>query len=254
MLSEQFGCPNCSAVCQSVYEGDSMEENQATRYDIGKVYSVKVDELIPNPEQPRKYFDENEIKALAADINVNGLLQNIVFTKNKGKLFIVSGERRVRAHKLLGKDVIEAKYVEGDLLTLALMENILRSNLTAIEFSESVSVLQKQKGCSNDRIAELIGKKKSTISEILKVAALPENIRDDARTKPYMTREILLKIARKKDESAQQALYNRLRGRFDKKQATASDNPSQKNLISRKLRIKLSALKLARAMIWQICL
>jgi len=238
MLAEQFGQPNCSAVCQSGYEGDSMEKNQATRYDIGKVYSVNVDELSPNPEQPRKYFDEDEIKALAADIKVNGLLQHIVFTKNKGKLFIISGERRVRAHKLLGKEMIEAKYVEGDLLTLALMENILRSDLTAIEFSESIATLKEQKSFSNDGIAELIGKKKSTISEILKVAALPENIRNDARTKPYMTRELLLKIARKKDEPVQQELYNKLRDRFDKKQVAASGHPSQKKSNSQKIKDK----------------
>lgn len=124
-------------------------------------YTNKCIELQPNPEQPRKYFDEDEIKALAADIEANGLLQNITFTCHEGKLIIISGERRVRAHKLLGKETIEGKYVEGDLLTLALMENILRSDLTAIEFAESVAALQRQKGCSNDDIAVIIGKKKA---------------------------------------------------------------------------------------------
>ena len=180
------------------------------KYEVGKVYSINVSELKPNPKQPRKYFDEDEIKALAADIEKNGLLQNITFTCHDGKLIIISGERRVRAHKHLGKESVEGKYIEGDLLTLALMENILRSDLTAIEFAESVAALQKQKNCSNDDIARIIGKKKSTTSEILKIASLPEAIRDDARTKPYVTRECLLKVARRKDADVQKKTYDKL--------------------------------------------
>ncbi|MBB5142297.1 ParB/RepB/Spo0J family partition protein [Desulfovibrio intestinalis] len=187
-----------------------MSEPLNRKYEIGKVYPININELQPTPEQPRKYFDEGEIKALAADIEANGLLQNITFTCHEDKLIIISGERRVRAHNQLGKEVIEGKYVEGDLLTLALMENILRSDLTAIEFAESVAALQKQKNCSNDDIARIIGKKKSTTSEILKIASLPEKIRNDARTKPYMTRERLLKVARRKDADIQKKTYNKL--------------------------------------------
>ena len=192
-----------------------MSENQRHDYEINKMYTINVSNLNPNPEQPRKYFDEDEIKALAADIKANGLLQNITFTWDKGKLIIISGERRVRAHKQLGKETIEAKYVEGDLLTLALMENILRADLTAIEFAESVAALQKQKNCSNDEIAEMIGKKKSTTSEILKIASLPAEIRNDARTKPYMTRERLLKVARRKDADTQRKVYSKLRNMLE---------------------------------------
>ena len=194
-----------------------MSESQDREYEIGKIYSIDINNLMPNPEQPRKYFDEDEIKALAADIEVNGLLQNITFTCHEGKLIIISGERRVRAHKQLGKGTIEAKYVKGDLLTLALMENILRSDLTAIEFAESVAALQKQKSCSNSVIAGIIGKKESTTSEILKIASLPEDIRNDARTKPYMTRERLLKVARRKDVDAQRKVYSKLRNMLENK-------------------------------------
>ena len=197
-----------------------MSESQDREYEIGKIYSIDINKLMPNPEQPRKYFDEDEIKALAADIKENGLLQNITFTCHEGKLIIISGERRVRAHKQLGKGTIETKYVKGDLLTLALMENILRSDLTAIEFAESVAALQKQKNCSNDEIAEMIGKKKSTTSEILKIASLPEEIRNDARTKPLMTRERLLKVARRRDADVQKKMYNKLCHMLEKPENT----------------------------------
>jgi len=211
-----------------------MSEPLNSKYEIGKIYSINVTELKPNPEQPRKYFDEDEIKALAADIEANGLLQNITFTCHENKLIIISGERRVRAHKQLGKEVIEGKYVEGDLLTLALMENILRSDLTAIEFAESVAALQKQKSCSNDEIAKLIGKKKSTTSEILKIASLPEGIRNDARTKPYMTRERLLKVARRKDAEGQRKVYGNLCLTLEK-QAKDSQKSSEKSQNNKKV-------------------
>ena len=161
-------------------------------------------------------------------------MQNITFTCHENKLIIISGERRVRAHKQLGKEAIEGKYVEGDLLTLALMENILRSDLTAIEFAESVAALQKQKSCSNDEIAKLIGKKKSTTSEILKIASLPEGIRNDARTKPHMTRERLLKVARRKDAEAQQKAYGKLCATTEK-QAMEPQKSSEKSQGNKKV-------------------
>lgn len=136
----------------------------------------------------------------------------------------------MRAHKQLKKETIEGKYIEGDLLTLALMENILRSDLTAIEFAESVAALQKQKNCSNDEIAEMIGKKKSTTSEILKIASLPEEIRNDARTKPQMTRERLLKVARRRDADVQKKMYNKLCHMLEKPENTprkSSEKPHE---------------------------
>ena len=220
MLKWQFGRPNCYNIHNSLTIGGLMSEYQNQEYETNKMYTINVSDLNPNPKQPRKYFNEDEIKALAADIKANGLLQNITFTCYEGKLIIISGERRVRAHKQLKKETIEAKYVEGDLLTLALMENILRSDLTAIEFAESVAALQKQKNCSNDEIAEMIGKKKSTTSEILKIASLPEEIRNDARTKPLMTRERLLKVARRRDADVQKKMYNKLCHMLEKPENT----------------------------------
>ena len=197
-----------------------MSESQSRKYEINKMHTIKVSDLNSNPEQPRKYFDENEIKALAANIEENGLLQNITFTCHEDKLIIISGERRVRAHIELGRETIEGKYVEGDLLTLALMENILRSDLTAIELAESVAALKHKKNCSNDDIAEMIGKKKSTTSEILKIASLPVEIRNDARAKPHMTRERLLKVARRRDADGQKKMYDKLCHMLEKPENT----------------------------------
>ena len=204
-----------------------MNEHQPNEFEIGKIYSVDIRKLKSNPYQPRKLFDKTELKALADDIDKNGLLQNITFTCDNGELFIISGERRVRAYNSIGKLAIDGKYIEGDLRTLALMENILRSDLTAVELAESVDALQKQKKCSNDEIAKIIGKKKSTTSEILKIAKLPVEIRDDARMKPEMTRELLLKIARQKNAEVQQEMYNKLRKRLEEAPKTAEKSDAK---------------------------
>ena len=187
-----------------------MSDTNEPKYERDKIYTINVSELIPNPQQPRQYFDENEIKALAKSIETDGLLQNITFTRSDNQLVVISGERRLRACKLLEMSTIEGKYVEGDLRTLALIENIFRSDLTAVELSESVAALKDQKQCSNDEIAEKIGKAKSTTSEILSLVNLNEKIREDARNRPEMTRERLLKIAKKDDANVQQEMYDKL--------------------------------------------
>ena len=183
--------------------------------------------MITNPQQPRQHFDENEIKALAKSIETHGLLQNITFTCSDNQLIVISGERRLRACKLLGESTIEGKYVEGDLRTLALIENIFRSDLTAVELSESVAALQDQKQCKADEIAKIIGKAKSTTSEILSLVNLTEEIRQDARNRPEMTRERLLKIAKEGDAAVQQEMYNKLRNRLEKAPETAPKTASK---------------------------
>ena len=187
-----------------------MSETNEPKYERDGIYTINVSDLIPNPQQPRQHFDEKEITALAESIENDGLLQNITFTCSDNQLVVISGERRLRACKLLGKSTIEGKYVVGDLRTLALIENIFRSDLTAVELSESVAALKDQKQCSNDEIAKIIGKAKSTTSEILSLVDLTEEIRQDARNRPEMTRERLLKIAKEGDAAVQQEMYDKL--------------------------------------------
>jgi len=204
-----------------------MSDTNDQKYVRDKVYTINVDDLIPNPQQPRQHFDENEIKALAESIRNDGLLQNITFTCSDNQLVVISGERRLRACKLLGESTIEGKYVEGDLRTLALIENIFRSDLTAVELSESVAALKDQKQCKADEIAKIIGKAKSTTSEILSLVNLTEEIRQDARNRPEMTRERLLKIAKEGDAAVQQEMYDKLCKKLEMHTKTAQKTTSK---------------------------
>lgn len=138
-----------------------MSETNEPKYERDEIYTINVSDLIPNPQQPRQHFDEKRNKSSCKkSIETDGLPQNITFTYSDNQLVVISGERRLRACKLLKKSTIQGKYVVGDLRTLALIENIFRSDLTAVELSESVAALKDQKQCSNDEIAKTIGKRK----------------------------------------------------------------------------------------------
>ena len=100
-------------------------------YDCGKLYAFALSELTPNPDQPRKVFPEAEIQVLADSIKEKGLLQPILVKElEDGQIIIVSGDRRFRAHQLLERDKIPAWFTTGDAEELALVENLVREDLS----------------------------------------------------------------------------------------------------------------------------
>ncbi len=140
-----------------------MAENNSS-YIVGETYFLDVDTLKPNPDQSRKYFDEESIKVLAETIKEDGLLQSISFTTHNDELIIVGGERRWRAIKLLKEQGVTieltGKYVEGSLRKLAFVENLFREDMTAVEFAESVHALENEdKELTQGAIGQLLGLK-----------------------------------------------------------------------------------------------
>ena len=184
-------------------------------YQVGETYPLDVDTLKPNPHQVRKYFDEEGIEILAENIKEDGLLQSISFTSHEGDLVIVGGERRCRAIKLLKEQGVNAdltgKYVEGSLRKLAFVENLFREDMTAVEFAESVLVLQEEGDeLSQGALGKLLGLKRTTINGILSVAKMPEDIRDSFRNNPHVSRDRLERISRIKGEGRQKKAVDAL--------------------------------------------
>ena len=202
-----------------------MPQQQKT-YEVGKTYTLNVSELKPNPQQVRQHFDEDKLNALAESIEKDGLLQNISFTQYSDELIIVAGERRFQAVKKLGHANIEGKYVEGDLFQLALVENILREDLTAIEYSECLKQLKEKQDVTLERLGAIIGKKKSTVSEILKLNELPQTMRDEARNCSELTRQDLLKITKIKDSKRKEAAFAKLLAMSAEEKNTKEKNTS----------------------------
>lgn len=178
-------------------------------FECGTLYNLALSKLTPNPDQPRKIFSDDEIKMLAESIKENGLLQPILVKElDDGQIIIVSGERRFRAHEQLKLESIPAWFTTGDPEELALVENLVREDLSAMETAEALKKLANRfENRTLDDIGKIIGKRKSTVSEILSLNDLSENIRNTIRgDKRFALRE-LKKIATYNTPKAQEKLF-----------------------------------------------
>jgi ParB family chromosome partitioning protein len=142
---------------------------------------VRIADVSPNHFQPRRTFTEGELAELEASLRTNGLLQPItVRPKGQGKWELVAGERRLRAATRLGWTEIPAVVRDFDdraMLTLALVENLQRSDLNALEEAEGYQRLIDEFGLTQQQVAEAVGKDRTTITNLLRMLALPPAIR-----------------------------------------------------------------------------
>ena len=142
---------------------------------------IRIAEISPNHFQPRRTFTEAELAELEASLRTNGLLQPItVRPKGQGRWELVAGERRLRAATRLGWTEIPAVIRDFDdraMLTLALMENLQRSDLNALEEAEGYQRLIDEFGLTQQQVADAVGKDRTTITNLLRVLTLPPSIR-----------------------------------------------------------------------------
>jgi ParB family chromosome partitioning protein len=185
-----------------------MADSVQVTYEKGKLYDLAIADLQPDPEQPRKYFDEQALAELKASIEKHGVLQPVLVRQGAdGVLLIVSGERRYQASKLAGCATILAIFTDGDPVEISIVENLLRENLTAIEEAEAIDRLKTQHNYQLSELSTILGKSDSTLSEILSLTKLPEEVKSDCRNDPKTARGILAAIAKQKDPAKMTALY-----------------------------------------------
>lgn len=144
-----------------------------------ELLDIDIELIEPNPEQPRSRFTEENLEELAQSIRVNGIIQPIVVRRRGGKYQIIAGERRWRAAQSAGKDKIPSiiKEVADDkLLELALIENIQRHELNAIEEAKAYRSLIENLGLTQEIIAERVGKNRTVITTHLRLLKLPKDI------------------------------------------------------------------------------
>jgi ParB family transcriptional regulator, chromosome partitioning protein len=141
---------------------------------------VPVSEIEPHPEQPRRHFDEAALDELARSIETRGLIQPIVVRPWRGKYQIVAGERRWRAAqraRLHEVPVLVRAFDEGETLELALIENIQREDLNAIEEAEGYRKLIHHFGHTQDALGKVVHKSRSHVANLLRLLDLPEPVR-----------------------------------------------------------------------------
>lgn len=142
---------------------------------------IDVNLLVPNPFQPRKVFKEEEIESLANSIKENGLMSPVIVRKLDDHYEIIAGERRWRAMRKLGKLKIPAIIREANqdqMITLAIIENIQREDLNPIEKGYAFKHMMEKLDITQERLAEKIGKERSTITNFIRLTSLPQEVQD----------------------------------------------------------------------------
>lgn len=158
---------------------EDLEKGIARNADV--IAELDVESILPNPDQPRTSFDELGIKGLAASIQAVGLLQPIIVRRADDNFYVVAGERRLRAAKQSGLKKIKSIVIEADEvknLTLALIENIQRTDLNPIEEGEAYKVLINRFNLRQQDIASQVGKDRATIANTLRLLQLPAEIQE----------------------------------------------------------------------------
>lgn len=143
---------------------------------------IPIDEICLNPLQPRKRVEEEKVDELARSIKKFGLLQPVIITRKDGLYHLVVGERRLRAVKKLGLKIIPAlikEYAWDEMLKVALVENIQREDLNAIEEARSFNMLMEEYNLTQEQVAEAIDRSRPYVANTLRLLNLPRLLADD---------------------------------------------------------------------------
>ena len=171
---------------------------------------IKLDEIRPNPYQPRKVFDEQALNELALSIKEHGIFQPVILKKSVQGYEIVAGERRCRAAKIAELDEVPAiivDFTDQQMMEIALLENIQREDLNAIEEAQAYQTMMEKLHLTQNELANRIGKSRTHITNTLRLLNLPEKIQEyvldgslsmgHARALITLDKEKALKIAKR---------------------------------------------------------
>lgn len=142
-----------------------------------EITEISLDEIRPNPYQPRKTFDNKSLKELSESIKENGVFQPIIIRKSVNGYEIIAGERRFRASKLAKKKTIPAiirYFDEAQMMEVAVLENLQREDLTPLEEAQAYEMLQKNLGLTQAEVSKRLGKSRPYIANYLRLLTLPQ--------------------------------------------------------------------------------
>ncbi|MCA9944842.1 MAG: ParB/RepB/Spo0J family partition protein, partial [Anaerolineales bacterium] len=159
--------------------GALIPSDHAASAEEGGVKMVPVTAVSPNPHQPRSVMDEEKLQELAASIKEHGLIQPLIVTQAEGGYTLIAGERRWRACQLAGlheAPVIVKEATPQEMLELAIIENVQRADLNPLEEAYAYQQLAEDFGFTHEQIAQRMGKGRTTITNLIRLLGLPENI------------------------------------------------------------------------------
>lgn len=158
---------------------NSMEKQIYDTTPKEEIVELKLDELRVNPYQPRKKFDDEALNELALSIKEHGVFQPIIVKKSIKGYEIIAGERRCRASRIAGKETIPAiirNFTDEQMMEIALLENLQRENLSAIEEAVAYKSMLEKLNLTQDELAKKVGKSRSHITNILGLLRLPNEV------------------------------------------------------------------------------
>ena len=198
------------------------------------VRMIPIDKIDPNPRQARSEL--GNIKELMISIKNKGLLEPILVRPKDGRYEIIAGERRYIASKKIGISeipCIEMNVEDNEALELALIENLQRKDLDVFEEAEGLNSLADSYGYSHSQIAEIIGKARSTITEIINISKIPEDVRQYCRENNITSRSVLIEVAKQKSKDNMLKLITEIKNRDLRREDTRELSKRLKGKIRR---------------------
>ena len=176
------------------------------------VTALPLDAIRPNPEQPRRHFDAEALQELSDSIRERGVLQPVIVKRETdGRYLLLAGERRYRASQMAGLSAIPAMVRDDHPLEVAMIENLQREDLTPLEEALGIAGLIEAQGYTHAEVADLLHKSRPHVSNTLALTRLPKTIQDEYSADPTISRDILISVARQKDEEAMLGLWRRVK-------------------------------------------
>jgi len=213
---------------------------------IGRMISV--DSLDPNPEQPR--VEIGDLSELTASVREKGVLEPLLVKSStaKGHWMIIAGERRWRAARAAGlREVpcIEMEVDECSVAEIALIENMQRKDLTPWEEADGLASLCQRYGYTHEDLAKKVGKSRSTITEALSLASIPEEIREECRRADIHAKSLLLQIVRQPDVASMREAMREMACRNIKREEVRASGRGRKGEVGTELSRKPCIFKYA---------
>jgi ParB family chromosome partitioning protein len=197
---------------------------------IGRM--IPIEHIQPNADQPRK--DQGDLRGLTDSVREKGVLEPLLvrYLGEPDKYMIISGERRYHAARAAGLrelPCIEKDADDAESLELALIENLQRKDLTPFEEADGVQALAERFALTHEEIAKRIGKSRPSITEVLSLRAIPDEIKATCIEKGVLSKSQLLQVARQPSEAKMKDLVRRFAlGMLNREQARAERNPAKK--------------------------
>ncbi|NLU51268.1 MAG: ParB/RepB/Spo0J family partition protein [Clostridiaceae bacterium] len=221
------------------------------------IFEVKINDVEPNSDQPRKVFDQERLEALAESIKEHGVVQPIIVKKEGSRYVIVAGERRWRAAKIAGLKTIPVVVKDlssREVMEIALIENLQREDLNPIEEAEAYQKLMEEYKLTQEEVAKVVGKSRAAIANSVRLLSLTKEIKEmlsDGRlTSGHARTLVTIDDAEKQNELARQIIEKNLNVREAEKLAASESTKKKVNKEPNKKSAEISDLEEKLKMIY----